>query len=263
MSMTSPVSPPIPWRLSVRGGGRIVRLLGVMVVGVAGFAFHPSNRRTLAGRASWLQRNCRRCLRALNVTVTTTGTVPRGVLLTPNHVGYLDIILLSALAPTVFVSKSEVGGWPIFGWFAKRAGTRFLRRDLKADLVRVGGDLKPVIDAGVNLVIFLEGTSTEGKNVRRFKPSLLEPAVQEGWRVAPVALRYLLDAGDDPAIAVAWWGTMPLAPHLLTMAGLRSIAAQVAFGESEKPGNNRKELAGRMHEVVSAQVAAWQRKDGS
>lgn len=261
MSAPFPASPPIPWKFSVRGFWRILRLLGVMVMGVAGFVLKASNRRTLKGRANWLQRNCGRSLRALNVTVHTTGTVPRGVLLTPNHVGYLDIIVLSALAPTVFVSKSEVGGWPIFGWFAKRAGTRFLRRDLKADLMRVGGDLKPVIDAGVNLAIFLEGTSTDGKNVRPFKPSLLEPAVQEGWPVAPVALRYLLDDGDDPAVAVAWWGTMPLASHLFTMAGLRFIEAQVDFGASAEPGSSRKELAGRMHEMVSSKVADWERKE--
>lgn len=249
-----PESPPIPWRFSALGVWRLGKLIGVMIVGVSGFLLRPSNRSSLERRALWLQRNCQRCLRALNVQVEPKGELPKGALLTPNHVGYLDIIVLSALAPTVFVSKSEVGGWPIFGWFAKRAGTRFLRRDLKADLVRVGDELKPVIEAGINLVIFLEGTSTDGRAVRAFKPSLLEPAVRGGWPVVPGTIRYELEDGNDPSIAVAWWGTMPLAQHLVILAGLGSISTTIEFGERQTADGDRKVLAQKLHSEVSGRL---------
>jgi 1-acyl-sn-glycerol-3-phosphate acyltransferase len=254
MNAPMPESPPIPWRFSALGVWRSGKLIGVMIVGVFGFFLKPSNRGSLAQRALWLQRNCQRCLRALNVTVVQKGALPKGALLTPNHVSYLDIIVLSSLAPTVFVSKSEVGGWPIFGWFAKRAGTRFLRRDLKADLVRVGDELKPVIEAGINLVIFLEGTSTDGREVRAFKPSLLEPAVRGGWPVAPATIRYELKDGNDPSITVAWWGTMPLAQHLLILAGLGSIKTTIEFGEEQAAEGDRKSLAQKLHSEVSRRL---------
>jgi 1-acyl-sn-glycerol-3-phosphate acyltransferase len=254
MPEPSPPSPPIPWQFTGRGIWRVGRLLGVMVVGALGYFLRPSNRRTLAGRAAWLQRNCQRSLRALNVVVATRGEIPKGVLLTPNHVSYLDIIVLSALSPSVFVSKAEVGGWPIFGWFAKRAGTRFLRRDLKADLVRVGAELQPVIAEGINLVIFLEGTSTDGVGVKSFKPSLLEPAVREGWPVAPVAIRYVVPPGDDSTVQVAWWGTMPLAPHIVTMGGLAWIRAEVDFEVARAPGIARKALAASLQQSVTDQL---------
>ena len=158
------------------------------------------------------------------------------------------------LSPTVFVSKAEVGGWPIFGWFAKRAGTRFLRRDLKADLVRVGEELKPVIKAGVNLAIFLEGTSTDGNGVRPFKPSLLEPAVKGGWKVAPVMIRYEVPEGYDAGITVGWWGTMPLTAHVVTLMGLPWVRAVIEFGDERDAGESRKILAAELEADVTARL---------
>jgi lyso-ornithine lipid O-acyltransferase len=249
-----PESPPIPWRISIRAIWHLGRLGGVIIVGVTDFMLRPSNRRTLADRARWLQRNCQRCLWALNITLDVRGQPPAGVLLTPNHVSYLDIIVLSALTPTVFVAKAEVARWPIFGWFAQRAGTRFLRRDLKADLVRVGAELKPVIEAGMNLVIFLEGTSTDGNGVRPFKSSLLEPAVREVWPTVPVALRYRLQGTSDPAVIVAWWGTMPLGPHLLTLTGQSRIRGEVDFGKLVSAEGPRKALAQHLQGAVANQL---------
>ncbi len=176
---------------------------------------------------------------------------PQGVMLTPNHVSYLDILVLSALAPTVFVAKAEVKGWPLFGWFARRAGTLFLRREVRADVVRVGEQLAPVMAAGVNLVVFLEGTSTDGTRVRTFRPSMLEPAVKGGWLVCPVTLNYQVPDGADPRTEVAWWGTMPLAPHLLGFAGLEWVRAGVRWGEVLTATGDRKALAATLQAAVA------------
>ena len=225
-------------------------VLWVAATAVLAYFLRPANRASLDARAAWLQRTCRRCLRVLHLKIETVGHLPHGALLTPNHVGYMDILILSALAPTVFVSKAEVGSWPLFGWFAKRAGTRFLRRDLKRDLPRVGAELGPVIDHGINLVIFLEGTSTDGLGVIPFKPSLLEPAVQGAWPVAPVALIFFAPPGHDASIEIAWWGTMPLPQHLLTFAGLEWSKVRVTFGPVRVATGERKAMASQLQKEV-------------
>src|SRR5690606_14220742 len=115
-------SPPVPWCWSLRAIRGVLGVAWVAGAAALGFLLFASNRRSLMARAEWLQRTCRRCLRVLHVEVVVEGGLPRGALLAPNHISYLDIIVLSATTPTVFVSKSEVKGWPMFGWFAQRAG---------------------------------------------------------------------------------------------------------------------------------------------
>jgi 1-acyl-sn-glycerol-3-phosphate acyltransferase len=218
-------------------------MMGVAGWGVVTLLLQPANRRSVAGRAAWLSRTCAMALRVLRVRVEAPPPPARGVLLAPNHVSYLDILVLASLAPTTFVAKAEVARWPIFGWFAARAGTLFLRRQSKRDLLRVGENMPPVLAAGVNLAVFLEGTSTDGRAVHPFRSSLLEPVVRQGHRVLPVALAYRVPEGHDASLEVAWWGTMPLTPHLLNLLGLAEVEVRVDWGEAREPGGDRKALA--------------------
>jgi len=87
-------------------------------------------------RARWLQDVCRRALRVFNVHLRVTGSVPSSGLLVCNHLSYLDILIVGATTPCVFVSKCEVRHWPVFGWFASLAGTLFLHRDKRSDVHR-------------------------------------------------------------------------------------------------------------------------------
>lgn len=208
------------------------------------------NRSTRAGRAAWLSRTCAHALQVLHVRVTESGKRPDGAMLTPNHIGYLDILVLASLSPTAFVAKSEVERWPVFGWFAAKAGTLFLRRERKSDLVRVGEQIAPVLAAGINLVAFLEGTSTDGSEVRRFRPGLLEPLVQIRRSAVPTTLSYRVPPGHDAALEVAWWGTMPLVPHLLGMLSLPWIEVRVDWGEPFAATTDRKVLAEALETAV-------------
>src|SRR6267143_693890 len=90
----------------------------------------------LRARMLWLRRSCRRVLRVLAVAIESTGPCPHDGLLVSNHLSYLDILVLGTLMPAVFVSKSEVMHWPVFGWFARMAGTLFLYRTPRADVAR-------------------------------------------------------------------------------------------------------------------------------
>ena len=75
-------------------------------------------------------------MRVLGIHIPVSGTPPEGGLLVANHLSYVDILVLSAVHPFLFVAKSEVREWPLFGLLARLAGTLFIRRDLPGDVGR-------------------------------------------------------------------------------------------------------------------------------
>ena len=252
--MTAPKSERIVrW---FRVSTRLALFVGAVVAGVAGFYFHRSHRRSLLSRARWLQRSCRRALRILRVNYSVGGRVPTGSIIVANHLGYVDVLVLAALTPVVFVAKREVRSWPIFGWFARMAGTRFIDRERRADVVRIANELAGPLKEGVNVVLFLEGTSTDGQGVLPFKPSLLEPAVRHGWPVTPAAMTFRVPDGHSARDEVCWWGDMTLAPHLLNLVGLPWVDARVACGEPMVAHGDRKQVAAELHTRVGQLLAA-------
>lgn len=244
-------------RGSVRGAVRLIALGGVVAISAAAITVGPSNRASLGARARWLQRTCRAALRALGIRWLPVGAVPTpGKIVTANHLGYLDILVLAAMAPCVFVAKREVRGWPIFGWFARMAGTRFLDREKRGDVARVADELAPAIAAGVNVVLFLEGTSTDGREVRAFRSSLLEPAAAAAWPVVPAAISYGVPVGHSAEDEVCWWGDMTLAPHLWNLATIARVQAYVAWGAPAIAVADRKVLARVLRDRVAAMHVA-------
>jgi len=202
-------------------------------------------------RAEWTRRHARRLCRIMNWTVETVGAPPAAAIYGSNHLGYTDIVMIAAATPVVFVSKSEVRGWPIMGSLASCAGTLFLQRERKEDLLTVARQFEPVAEAGIPVVIFLEGTSSNGEAVLPFRPSLLAPAVAGNWPVAPVGLDYSVTPGSV-GTDVAWWGDMEFFPHFLNLLGRDSVRARVAFGSARPAGPDRKALARELHAEVVA-----------
>ncbi len=246
-----------PWRVAVRGGW--FALAGLLAFADYFFCVQLAGRAGSArARAAWMSRCARRWLHALGVTVTQEGVPPAFGLLVSNHVGYLDILVLGAVQPMVFVAKSETRGWPVFGALVRRAGTVFIRRDRVHDLRRVLGELPPPVEQlpveeGVVVAFFPEGTSTDGSTVLPFRPALLAPAVRRGWPVTPAWLGYTLDEGDGVAAdEVCWWGETTLVPHLLNLFSKRCIRAQVVFGEPQRAGADRKVLGRQLRGQVGA-----------
>ena len=209
------------------------------------------SRSDLAAQARWLKWTCGRALRVLDLKINAVGESSIGAIIVANHISYLDILVLAAQRPVVFVAKREVRGWPILGWFAQRAGTLFIDRESRGDVARVVALFAPAVARGVRVVIFLEGTSTDGQSVRPFKSSLLAPAVAQQWPVVPAAISYSLPAGHDVATEVCWWGDMTLTPHLLHLITIPRISAFVAWGAAETALADRKALAVKLHKRVS------------
>ena len=259
-------------RSGVRVGTRLLRLAGELI-GAAMQTLLAPRRGEGSGRqhpALWLHHLCRRLLPVFGVELNVTGPVPARGLLVANHLSYLDIIALASRTPCVFVAKSEVKSWPVFGWFARRAGTIFINRRSRRDAVRATDEIRAALDEGVLVVLFPEGTSSDGATVRAFKSSLLEAAILEtpstklqtpeklhapsSKAVTPIsaaALRYELSDGDAARDA-CYWGDHTLIPHLLKLLSKRGVKASLAFSEVGNTWPDRKRLAAQLHAEVSA-----------
>jgi 1-acyl-sn-glycerol-3-phosphate acyltransferase len=200
-------------------------------------------------RARLLCRWARRIVRLVGCEVEVRGTPPDRGLCVSNHVSYLDIPVFGSLAPMLFVAKREVIFWPVFGQWAAMCGTLFIQRERKGHVADVGRQMAPVLAAGVPLVVFPEGTSSDGSTVLPFKSSLFQPAVEHGWPVTPMHIGYEVGEGSV-AEDVAYWRDMTLVPHLWRLLGLRRIRARLTFGEAIPAGTQRKEVCRRAHQAV-------------
>lgn len=246
-------SPPRWLRATVR----LLALAAVLAGGLVRFALIPAHRQDAAARARWLQGVCRRLLQVLRVRVVAGGSFPRGCAIAANHLSYLDVVVLGAQAPSVFVAKSEVRAWPVFGWFARAAGTVFVHRTQRSDVARAGAEMAPLLGGDLNVVLFPEGTSSDGQTVGPFHSSLLDPVVRQNHLVVAAALTYGVPPGRSAADEVCYWRDMTLAPHLWNLLSLPWIEARLAWGQPRPAGTNRKQLAEELHSEVARLNDSW------
>jgi 1-acyl-sn-glycerol-3-phosphate acyltransferase len=204
----------------------------------------------LRERTLWLQRSCDRVLRIFQVEVEAPGPRPGNGLLVSNHLSYLDILVIASCAPAVFVAKSEVRHWPVFGWFGWLAGTLFVRRAQRSDVARMSLEMRKILDGGHLLVLFPEGTSSNGREILPFKSSLLEPVVSRKHPVFAACIGYKLADGSVEN-DICYWGDMTFFPHLLKLMTRRGIRARLRFVKIERPAADRKELARQLHQEVA------------
>ncbi len=241
---------------------RCTRLSAFFSAAWYGFWTHrklPRNA-SRADCARWLQRTCVRGISAIHTHTSTTGTLPTHGLIVSNHLSYLDILVFSATLPCVFVSKAEVVRWPIFGRYARWAGTVFVHRHDRADAARANVSVADSLTSGVPLVLFPEGTTTDGHTVLRFHSTMLQPAIDASAQVTPCAIAYDVDDGDV-STEVCWWDDMPALGHFWNLLAKKAIRARIVFGEPMVASGDRKDLSRTLHEQVMQLHDRLQGKD--
>jgi 1-acyl-sn-glycerol-3-phosphate acyltransferase len=214
----------------------------------------PASRRRRAA-AHWLQRTAQGCQWILGLGFKCIGPVPDSGLLVTNHLSYLDIIMLAALRPCVFVSKKEVRDWPIFGTCAQLGGTVFVDRSRRSDVADVSSQMRAALAEGLLIVLFPEGTSSGGAEVLPFKSALIEPALRLGCPVTAAAIGYFIKEGSVSE-EICFWKDMSLLPHLLNVFAKPSIRAELRCGISRPRAGTRKALAVELHDETLALHAA-------
>jgi len=206
---------------------------------------------TLERRALWLQGAARWILKVLDIRSQVEGQPPACGLVVSNHLSYLDIIIISATMPCFFVAKMEIVGWPFFGRAARSGGTIFLDRSSLASATTVAEQITERLELPVPVLLFPEGTSTDGAQVLRFHSRLIEPAITAGAPITAAAIRYVIEGGVEER-ELCWYGDEEFITHLWKVLGVKGFAAQLHFGEP-RIYSDRRVAADETH----AEIMAW------
>ncbi len=197
----------------------------------------------------------RQLLTIFNIGILIEGQQPAqgrgGCLIVANHVSWLDIIVMNAIHPSRFIAKSEVRNWPVIGWLCRRCGTVFIERSLRQNASVVNRRISQLLQQDVSIALFPEGTTTDGKQVGHFHSALIQPAIDAGIRLLPMALRYQRKDGE-PESAAAFIGDMTLAQSIWQILRCSGQNALVVFTPALAAENaNRRLLARTAHEAIS------------
>jgi 1-acyl-sn-glycerol-3-phosphate acyltransferase len=209
---------------------------------------------------------------SLGIKVRLHGNpLPRGgVLFVSNHLSWSDIPVLGSKLAASFVSKAEVGGWGILGYLSRLDDTIYVERQRRQAAGEQRNAIFNRLAGGGRVILFPEGTNSDGTRVLPFKSSLfsvLEGPGSEDFLVQPVSLAYTRVNGVPVTRAmlpqVAWVGDVELSPHIADFMRLGAITAEILvhppLRRSDFP--SRKELARAAQEIVASGYAQLMRGD--
>lgn len=188
----------------------------------------------------WLHWNAKLGLKALGIAVeqsfaldslTEVGDQPGSRLIVSNHLSYLDILVISSVQPTMFVTSIEIRDSGFLGFLCKAAGCHFVERRNRNQIDREIREIANSLSQGINVVVFPEATSTNGAQVLPFKVSLLDAAILSGRPLKPLCINYREIAGSPVSVLnrdeVCWYGDMTFFDHLSNVAKRGSILVEL------------------------------------
>ncbi|MGB3058020.1 MAG: lysophospholipid acyltransferase family protein, partial [Candidatus Omnitrophota bacterium] len=194
---------------------------------------------------------CRGVARIINMRIRISGDMPDGSagLVVSNHLGYIDIITHGAVFSLRYSPKSDIAKWPFVGWVVGLSHPVWIDRSFKQATGKALDEFMQTLKHGMSLIVYPEGTSSDGKSgILPFKSALFESAVKGDIPVYPVLTRYREAPGRGE---VAWYGDMTFLPHLWRVLGLPSIESELhllppVFSE----GRSRKEMASYVRDTM-------------
>ncbi len=205
----------------------------------------------------------------INVRVVGSPARDRAVLYVCNHVSWADILVLGSLAPIAFVSKREVRDWPLVGKTAELQRTVFVDRQRRHKTGDAVDQIVNRLAQGVSVVLFAEGTSSDGNRVLPFRSALLGSVEDEAAHggpagrilIQPMAITYTashgIPMGRQHRPLVAWYGDLDFLPHIKAFIAKGAVDAVVSYGEPVPAdgGVDRKVLTRRLEADVRRLMA--------
>lgn len=192
------------------------------------------------------------------------------LLILSNHASWLDILVIGARTPVVFVAKSEIAKWPLFGWLAKLQRTIFVERERRQTTGVTAREIGERMVSGDAVVLFAEGTSSDGIRVLPFRSALVgavhhalgESTHHDKVMVQPMSLAYVgfggLPVGRALHQRIAWYGDVDLVPHLIGIIASGAIDVTVTWGDAVAYDTtaDRKQIARHAETAVRQMTAA-------
>jgi 1-acyl-sn-glycerol-3-phosphate acyltransferase len=267
--------PPLP-TLPFQANQTVRLFLSIMAIVVLTLALLP-----FQWMAVWMKWPMRRRIptlyhrlvcRILAARIRTIGrrAADRPLLIVANHTSWLDISVITAVAPVVFVAKREVASWPVFGLLARLQRSVFVDRARRQKTREVNGEIARRLASGDAVLLFAEGTSSDGNRVLAFRTALIGSArdaiaeaghVERVW-IQPLSIAYTamlgLPLGRQRRSAVAWYGLTSLLPHLRQLVARGAIDVTVTWGDPVPydESSDRKIVARQLEDAVRAMTVA-------
>jgi lyso-ornithine lipid O-acyltransferase len=255
---------------------KVRAFLSILAVAVLTLALLPFQ--WMAVRMEWPMRRRiptlyhRLVCRILDVRINVVGrrADAEPLLIVANHASWLDISVITAVAPVVFVAKREVATWPVFGLLARLQRSIFVDRARRQKTRDVNGEIARRLAGGDAVLLFAEGTSSDGNRVLAFRTALIGSArdaiaaaghVEPVW-IQPLSIAYTamlgLPLGRRDRNAVAWYGLMSLIPHLRQFVALGAVDVTVSWGDPVPYGqlSDRKAAARGLENTVRTMTVA-------
>jgi 1-acyl-sn-glycerol-3-phosphate acyltransferase len=245
---------PLPLRLA-RSARLTVHLLeGVLTTGLV-FPWVGTARKHALIRI-W----SRRLLRMLRIEARIHGLPDGGlagnVLIVANHISWLDIFVLNALQPSRFIAKAELKRWPVVGRLLIGVGTLFIERERRRHTHTVNRRAADALTRGDVIAIFPEGTTTDGTIVLPFHGSLLQPIVDTGGNIQPIAIRYREPGGPHNA-APAYVGETSFLESFWRITGERALVVELHLAPLlPAHGRHRRDLARAAEHAIRTALAS-------
>jgi 1-acyl-sn-glycerol-3-phosphate acyltransferase len=200
---------------------------------------------------------CKRLLSIFEIEVKLEGFESyffneKKYLIVSNHISWLDIIVIQSIKPSIFVAKSDVASWPLFGWVAQMTGTIFIKRDKVSDIKKALKKMKRRLIKR-SVCIFPEGTSTNGRYVLPFKSNLFQSSIDTNKAILPICLRYFED--NSYSDKVAFVDDMSLFDSIMKIKNENKIKTVLDVLQPIRPRGNRKELASYTHEIIQKNLS--------
>ena len=196
---------------------------------------------------------CKGLLSIFEISVEVTGLESNLVnqkkyLMVANHISWMDIIVIQSIKPCIFVAKSDVASWPLFGWVAQMTGTIFIKRDKISDIKKALKKMKRRLIKR-SVCIFPEGTSTNGRYLLPFKSNLFQSSIDTQKSILPLCLRY--EQKNTYTDKTAFVDDMSLLDSIIKIKQEKNIRVVVEILQPIRPRYNRKELASYTQEIIS------------
>lgn len=223
-------------------------LYGVFVAGIILPRLDPQQRNRAISRWS------ASLLDLLNIRVVAEGVVPQQVLsntmFIANHISWVDIHALNSIHTSRFIAKSEIRQWPVFGFFATSVNTLFIDREKRHEAGKIVDTTRKALQAGDCICFFPEGTTTDGTEVKPFKGSLLQAAIEAKSEVRPFSIHYP-DAENRVNTEMSYWGEMSLIESMHNVIRQKQATVVLRFADPINAADyDRRNLVSITREVI-------------
>lgn len=245
---------------------RVLRLTLVLIFTFWGFCLILLQNLFIRDSRKWTKATSiathkwgKRCCWALGIRTVHHNVPPRDLVkyFTPNHIGYCDIIAIATLCPVLFVTRAELYSWPVVGVILRRIALPAISRSDQRVLKEANQALLDSMQNNVSVCTFLEGTSTGGDQVLKFRSPLMESAVTAKASAVPLFVKWTAAEGVDVSEEIAYWKDHEFKPHFWNFLSLQGMQVELTCGEPVPTADReRHDLTRELNRWVAEQLQA-------